>query len=646
MKRLTTLLKLLSPPTAKLKDNSLFHLLRKLDKSPFLNPLRRGYVMLLCLLLLAACGGLAGEPEIVATLRPVTAAPPEAAFPPSPPDLAAGSQLFAEHCTDCHGPAGAGDGELVLTGQVSNPGDFTGPDAARSQTPLQWFSTITNGRIQALMPPWRNALNAQQRWDVALYTYTLHYTPEQIDQGQAVWEETCGDNCDSLPEIGSLSDAQTMASISDAELRAALPASISSEDDAWAAVAYLRTAMLENVAAVAVDNLQQPAPPVAQTEEAVASPAAEVAAPADGAIIGQVVNASAGGETPAGITARLFRWDSEFAPLDTVTTETDDEGRFRFESVELDPTHSYAVAVDYRERRFVSEFLRGTSNPLELPVTIYELTEDPAVITIRGIVSQMTAVGNGVQVVQVIHFQNDSDRVYTTSDEVTEGMYASVIISLPPGATVIGFPGNEQRYIVSEDQTTVVDTLPVVPGENHLVQLVYLVPYEGDAIIDQPLNYALDGEVRLLLRPDTLEVISETLPFMGPQTLGENTFKGYGGTLQMDADDVLSFELRGAPAPAAAQIEQPDTLASNNLALIVVLVLVVQAVVIGGLYLYYRRRGARQQDDTRLIDALVRQIAELDDAHDKGEINHDVYQRQRGMLKQRLAELMGEDDEQ
>lgn len=602
---------------------------------------------LLILLLPAACSGLAGEPEIIATVPPRTAPPPEPSFPAQPPDIAAGALIFAENCTRCHGASGAGDGELVRTGQIGNPGNFTLADAARSQTPQQWFNTITNGRLEKLMPPWGDSLSASQRWDVALYTYTLHYTPELIARGEAVWTASCGDACDTLAGVGPVTDLETMAAVSDTQLRAALPASITAEDDAWAAAAYLRTRALQNVNLIgqqiappeATQETQSvQVPPVMQTEEVVSS---EI-----GSVIGQVTNGTAGGDSPAGLSARLFRWDSSFNPLEPIEAIIDAQGNYSFDGIEIDPAYSYAVAVDYRDNRFISDFLRGTANPLSLPITIYEPTEDPSVISIIGIVNQMTAVGNGVQVVQVINFRNNSDRFYTTSDQVTDGRRASVIISLPPASAVLGFPSDERRFVVSEDQTTVADTLPVLPNQDHIIQLVYLVPYEGDAIIEQPLNYPLNGQVRLLLRPDTLEVISDQLAPIGPQVVGDTTYKGYGGTLQLGASDVLSFELRGAAASAAAQLEQP-VVTSNNLLLIGGLVLIVLGAVVGGLYFVYRGRGAKTTPtrDARLIDALVRQIAELDEAHENGEINHDLYRRQRKQLKDRLAEVMGADDE-
>jgi hypothetical protein len=216
---------------------------------------------------------------------------------------------------------------------------------------------------------------------------------------------------------------------------------------------------------------------------------------------------------------------------------------------------------------------------------------------------------------------------------------------------IIGFPNNEQRFIVSEDQTQVVDTVPVLPGDDHIVQMVYLVPYQGDAIIEQALNYPVDGVVSLLLRPDALEVTGDHLELLGPQVVGETTYKSYGGTLSLAADEPLRFELRGQPAPTAAQIQSPAAITSNNLVIIIILALVVVGGVTGGLYVFYRRGSTPAEapakpakDDVRLIDALVKQIAELDAEHDRGEINHDVYQRQRQKLKARLAEVMSDDD--
>ena len=39
--------------------------------------------------------------------------------------------------------------------------------------------------IAKLMPPWENALSEAERWDVALYSYTLAYDEALLEAGRA-----------------------------------------------------------------------------------------------------------------------------------------------------------------------------------------------------------------------------------------------------------------------------------------------------------------------------------------------------------------------------------------------------------------------------------------------------------------------------
>ena len=126
---------------------------------------------------------------------------------------------------------------------------------------------------------------------------------------------------------------------------------------------------------------------------------------------------------------------------------------------------------------------------------------------------------------QVFNFTNTSDRAFTSSQTASNGDAISLVITLPPGAVVAGFPDNQNRYVVDQDNFTVFDTVPVLPNEQHLVQIVYLIPYNKDAIIEQPMNYALNGPVRLLINPPTLKVTSEQLPPLGQQTVGNTQYQ-------------------------------------------------------------------------------------------------------------------------
>jgi hypothetical protein len=63
-------------------------------------------------------------------------------------------------------------------------------------------------------------------------------------------------------------------------------------------------------------------------------------------------------------------------------------------------------------------------------------------------------------------------------------------------------------------------------------------------------------------------------------------------------------------------------------------------VIFSGIYLLIdrrRQRAAPALANGRLIDALIRQIAELDADFEAGKIEKSVYERQRALLKDRLT---------
>lgn len=600
---------------------------------------RRG-LSALCLgfaaLLLAACGGLGGEPRIIATQPPATPAPQERGYPAAPPDMAQGAAIFAANCTDCHGIDGSGDGQLVASGQVPAPPDFTDPATARDQTPADYFEVITNGRIDKLMPPWAGSLSEDERWAAALYVYTLDYTQEQLDAGRELYATVCADaqNC----PVAALTDPQQAVRLSDAALDEQLAAGAGRDltgAQRRALAAHLRARGLANTGAIG--GAQAPAATAeAEATETVTSLA----------LSGQLNNATESGETPAGIPVTLYIIDpADPANRETLETTADAEGRFSFSDVPVMAARSYIAGATYRGRLFTGDLIAGDAltDAGDLSITIYELTEDPTVVTITGINTQVDAIGDGLQVLQEVVFENSSDRLYTNTLEVDEGIFASVVVGLPPGAVGLAFPGAPNRFVVSEEQQVIVDTIPVRPGEPHTIQFSYFVPYDGGAVIEQPVYYHLDGTVRLFVYPDRLTVAGEQLQRSEAQTRQNRTYAVYSGDLTLNPGDAVRYELSGQPVETATAGGTP---AASNTPLLLIGGLIVEVLLIGGvLYWYFRRRSraAAAPDRQARIDALARQIAELDNQHDTGAINADVYDARRAQLKQRLAQLMEKD---
>jgi mono/diheme cytochrome c family protein len=610
-------------------------------------------------ILLAACSGLGSEPRIVSTLPPPTPTIAESAFPRTAPDVALGATLYARHCTQCHGESGAGDGALVQSGQVQNAGNFRLRETAGPQRPSDWHATITNGNLELLMPPWGDALSEDERWAVALYTYTLHYTPESLARGRELYAAHCAE-CHGASGAGdgerageydgalpSLTNQEKMTTLSDDVLYNILTEGQGTEmkgfteemtdDERRDVVAYTRTLSLANPDRVGTFAVAQAQP--AETPELTAG--------AVGTVRGQIVNGTAGAPIPPDLPITLFYYDADLRES-TLTTTADANGAFVFTDVPMSETFQYAAIATYGDRSFFNPPVPGSaSGALDLQVTIYELTEDPSVLTITGMVAQVTAIGESLEVTQLFTVNNFSDRAFSTAQTTVDGRPVSLTMPLPPGAIIVGFPNGEARFVASQDGTAVQDTLAVLPNAQHIVAVVYIIPYAGSAIIEQPFNYAVNGGVRVLVRPETVTLRGDRLPSTGTETVGQTEWSGYGGVLTFAAGDVLRYELAGAAESVAGR--DGGVVTANNLLPIILLVIVGEILLVGGLYWWWRRRraagaaatGARPtQNDPMLMDGLIRQIAELDAQHERGEIADEAYQRQRALLKARLTELM------
>src|SRR2546421_3726468 len=105
---------------------------------------RVAILMVLVLLVVTGCGGLASEPEIVRTaaLPTVTpTSPPDIGHPTARVNLARSAEGFGgpQGCQACHGITRKSDGQVASSFACKLP-DFTNPDTSRSKTISAWFA--------------------------------------------------------------------------------------------------------------------------------------------------------------------------------------------------------------------------------------------------------------------------------------------------------------------------------------------------------------------------------------------------------------------------------------------------------------------------------------------------------------------------
>ncbi len=573
----------------------------------------------LCLILLAllcACRGLGGEPDIVATFAPPPAAGSAAISENWRPDIARGQQIFADNCVDCHGISGDGQGELVLAGSVSAPLDMTDLALTRAKSPLDWFTIISEGNIENLMPPWQNALSEGERWDVTMYSYALAYDAELLATGAHLWTERCGD-CE-LP--AAIPPRYSDEDYGGALNRESFADALESEEIA-AVVAHLRTVTLRGAG--------QPAENV------------EGALPV-GKISGRVQHGSGGGIVPPDTIAQLQFGNPEIG-FSLAEASIDAAGNFVFADIPLSADISYVIGVIYDGRIFSRLLPAGE---YEQTITIFDLTNDPAVISVAAVdlflnPVQLNPHGAGLHITQIIRYRNDSDRIFTSGRGFDDGREASLLLQFPLGAKIMSDDAGG-RYVLIEDleglpdslPALLIDTLPVAPGDAHEIIVEYFLPYIEGLDFEQAFNNRVEGDITVVL-PKTLTIESAEL-HETPEGGGSDNVKVYAGRLNQDRDPRLRFEIAGDPF--ATSSDDSGVLTGESL-LAALLTLIAAAVALLGGIVLWRRRAP---DQSGSIDNLAKQIAQLDDEHDRGQINHDLYHHRRRQLKARLAELMSQ----
>ena len=84
--------------------------------------------------------------------------------------IAAGKELWGQHCKSCHGAKGLGDGPKAAQ-LKTEPGDFSKPDA-QSQSDGSLFYKTSEGRDD--MPSFKKKIpDADDRWSVVNYLRTF-----------------------------------------------------------------------------------------------------------------------------------------------------------------------------------------------------------------------------------------------------------------------------------------------------------------------------------------------------------------------------------------------------------------------------------------------------------------------------------------
>lgn len=533
-------------------------------------------VILSLFFFMTACEGI-NEPEVVGVLPSPTANLVSLIPPNSAPDLVRGAAVFAENCTRCHGITGAGDGEFVISGQVQNVADFTNPATRAGKTPTDFYVTVTQGRIQNLMPPFSGSLTDEDRWAVANYVYQI--------AGESI-------------EI--------------AENPVALP--VSTEEAATIGTATTETATNPHEA-LPDSNAELPEGTVL------------------GTFSGTIRQGTADSVLPENLTVTLRMIDFDLSETSLATTINAD-GSYQFTNVPIVAEKVYLISVEHNEGAFNSDFAFG--KPAEphqtIDLTIYEQTSDPSVIHYEYILSQIDTAPNGtLRVLQLYSVKNTSDRLFVQEDTI--GRRVALQIPIPEGATV-SEDNDFERYLYDNAHGFLYDSRPPMPNVEHTFHITYTLP-EGQTSLVQTLPYAFNGSYEVYTLADEWAVNLDFGTELGTQPVGSREYLGIGGMIELPANSEIGFSLRSTKSFELDPIWTGRILIGLGLGLVLI---ALASVFIRGRQT--APVTVPPAPNNAAVESLLEQIAVLDEQYHAKSIKKKLYESQRAVLKAQLAQAM------
>lgn len=636
--------------------------------------LRNLVILTLLTIIVSACNfTLAEDVTPPPGYVPPTPAPTLVLVPAQAPNIENGKAIFAVKCAGCHGKTGLGDGEQGIQLGVTVPA-FGLPEIARPAAPAQWYTTVTRGNMERLMPPF-NSLNDQERWDVVAFAMSLHTTEEQIAKGKEIFESKCA-NC----STDFFTDKTKMSAISEVDLARivkqgndSVPAfgADLSDDDMWAVAAYLRSLSFDTAPAVAEapastptaevapvilspEGTEAPAAtdagtPAAETTPAGTEQAAATNAPTVvvkegfGSVSGTVENKT-GSDLPSDLKVTLHGYDHgadpSAGPQEVLTQEgvVNADGSYKFENVEMPLSRIFIAEVDVNGVTMQSDFgivEEGNSALTLPPLVVSEMTDNTSLLVMDEVRLFLDYSDTNIQVFGVYSFHNPTEK--TIRVELKDGTDVP-FIKTPDGTTSMGYEALQD----SEPFVNIKNGLAIPPSAGSYGLIAFTtVPKEKEFEISQP--FVLPVNSLTVFLPEGVKAESDTLTDEGLQTIQNFNFQVYT-ILNVPAGATIKFTVSGEPLEASAA--PAETTTNNNRNLLIGAGALGLAFIAAGAWLYLRDRNRTEEDDEEeenefesseeVLDAIVA----LDDLYRAKKISEEAYQKRRAELKDILKGMM------
>ena len=352
-----------------------------------------------------------------------------------------------------------------------------------------------------------------------------------------------------------------------------------------------------------------------------------------GPVVGRVTNGTVGADVPAGLGIALHVFSGMEESV-SYSASVASDSTFRFGDVVLEEGQTLVARTLHQGVTYVSEFATVASDQqeIQLPITIYEVTDEPADVSIVQLHLFVSRLGEQLQIGQYCLISNAGDRAFVGRASADSDQMVTWQTRLPEAATGLAFDGAELggRYVAVEGGFA--DTRPLLPGEASVeASYSFNVPYRESIALEQSFDLPVDAIVLVLMEGDLLlegaglsqEEQLETQ--MGPAA-------SYAAG-PLASGEPLAFSVVSRPAGAPSTSEQ--SVASNGLAL------GLAAVAAAGAAVYAMWRPRSPGPVPQELRSQVQAIADLDREFEAGLLPEAQYRQRRASLKDKVVEQLG-----
>jgi hypothetical protein len=199
-------------------------------------------------------------------------------------------------------------------------------------------------------------------------------------------------------------------------------------------------------------------------------------------------------------------------------------------------------------------------------------------------------------------------------------------VPLPAGATGVTLPNRTEGLEYDAASGTVFLNSPIRPGASAAQATVsFRLPFDGRLDFAQTLPYPV-GALSLLAPETGLTLQGTGLQDLGLRATQAGTLRAYGAD-DWPANQALAVEIVG--------LSRRGPVAAGTAAAGLLIGLAAAGAVAGAVVLVARRRTMPAAPGDR-YEALLQQVADLDDAFAAGELEPETYREQRARLKRQL----------